>query len=191
MIFVETGLAGAWLIEPEPARDERGFFLRTFCEREFAMRGLCIRFVQHSVSYSRRKGTLRGMHFQRAPHGEVKLVRCAKGKIFDVIIDLRRDSHTCGQWRAFELTCGNQRQLYIPEGFAHGFQTLCDGVEVDYAISAFYAPEAASGVRFDDPAFGIRWPLPVTSISIRDMGWPRLDLGSLAPYPSTTLRESA
>jgi dTDP-4-dehydrorhamnose 3,5-epimerase len=191
MIFVETGLTGAWLIEPEPAHDERGFFLRTFCEREFEARGLCTRFVQHSVSYSRAKGTLRGMHFQRAPHCEVKLVRCVKGAIFDVIIDLRPSSPTCGRWQGFELSAGNQRQLYIPEGFAHGFQTLCDGAEVAYAISAFYAPEAASGVRFDDPAFGIRWPLPVSVISDRDMGWPHLDPVSLAPHPSTACRETA
>lgn len=175
MRFVETGLAGAWLIDPEPARDGRGLFMRTFCEREFAMRGLCTRFVQHSVSCSREKGTLRGMHFQRAPHGEVKLVRCAKGEIFDVIIDMRPGSPTRGQWEAFELSSENLRQIYIPEGIAHGFQTLCDGVEVGYLISAFYAPEAACGVRCDDPAFGIRWPLPISAISERDMAWPHFD----------------
>jgi dTDP-4-dehydrorhamnose 3,5-epimerase len=172
MRFSKTELCGAWLIEPMPARDERGFFARTFCVKEFKEHGLTTRFVQHNASQSATRGTLRGMHFQRAPHGEVKVVTCLKGAIWDVIIDLRPKSPTCRQWRGFELTAANRRQLYVPKGFAHGFQTLCDDVEVGYLISVFYAPAAASGVRHDDPAFAIDWPLPVSAISEKDRTWP-------------------
>lgn len=172
MRFLETKLCGAWLIEAEPVYDERGFFARTFCAREYATRGLTTRFVQNSTSHSKLRGTLRGMHFQRAPHGEVKVVSCLKGAIWDVIIDLRPGSSSYRQWQGFELTAQNRRQLYVPEGFAHGFQTLCDDTEVGYLISAFYAPEAACGVRYDDPAFAIEWPLPVTAISEKDLSWP-------------------
>jgi dTDP-4-dehydrorhamnose 3,5-epimerase len=172
MRFSNTELCGACLIEPTPARDERGFFARTFCVKEFKQQGLTTRFVQHNVSQSARRGTLRGMHFQSAPHGEVKVVTCLKGAIWDVIIDLRPKSQTYRQWRGFELTAGNRHQLYVPKGFAHGFQTLCDDVEVGYLISAFYAPAAASGVRYDDPAFAIAWPLPVSAISEKDRAWP-------------------
>lgn len=172
MRFTKTELCGAWLIEPVPARDERGFFARTFCVKEFDEHGLTTRFVQHNASQSAIRGTLRGMHFQRAPHGEVKVVTCLKGAIWDVIIDLRPRSPTYRQWRGFELSAANRRQLYVPKGFAHGFQTLCDDVEVGYLISAFYAPAAASGVRHDDPAFAIAWPLPVTAISEKDRTWP-------------------
>jgi dTDP-4-dehydrorhamnose 3,5-epimerase len=167
----QTNLAGALLIEPEPFGDERGLFARVFCERVFAEKGLETRFVQHSVSRSRVTGTLRGMHFQTPPHDEVKLVRCIRGALYDVILDLRADSPTRGQWQGFELTAENMCQLYIPAGFAHGFQTLCDDTEISYLISAFYAPEAASGVRYDDPAFGIEWPLPVSVVSEKDRGW--------------------
>jgi dTDP-4-dehydrorhamnose 3,5-epimerase len=170
--FEATTLAGTWLIEPVPARDERGFFARTFCVREFADRGLATGFVQHSASQSRTRGTLRGMHFQRAPHSEVKVVSCLKGAIWDVIIDLRPESTTYRRWQGFELTAENHRRLYVPEGFAHGFQTLCDDTEVGYLISAFYAPLAAAGVRHDDPAFAIEWPLPPTAISEKDRAWP-------------------
>jgi dTDP-4-dehydrorhamnose 3,5-epimerase len=170
--FSEAGLPGAWLIEPEPARDDRGEFARTFCARAFADHGLETRFVQHSLSRSRLRGTVRGLHFQREPHAEVKLVSCPRGAIWDVIVDLRPDSPSRGRWAAFELTARNRRQLYIPKGFAHGFQSLCDDVEVGYLISAFYEPEAASGVRWDDPAFGIRWPLPPAAMSDRDRAWP-------------------
>lgn len=172
MKFCETDLAGAWIIEPEPLRDSRGSFVRTFCELEFAARGLHARFVQHSISYSTAKGTLRGMHFQTAPHAEIKVVRCLKGAVLDVIIDLRANSPTLRSWRSFELTAENGRQLYIPQGFAHGFQTLTEAVEVSYLISEFYTPTAAAGVRFDDPAFGIRWPLPIAAISDKDKTWP-------------------
>ena len=172
MLFEETDLCGAWLIEAEPAHDERGFFARTFCAREFATRGLTTHFVQNSTSQSKRRGTLRGMHFQRPPHGEVKVVSCLRGALWDVIIDLRPGSPTYRQWQGFELTAANRRQLYIPEGFAHGFQTLCDDTQAGYLISAFYVPEAAAGVRYDDPAFGIAWPLPVSVISDKDRSWP-------------------
>jgi dTDP-4-dehydrorhamnose 3,5-epimerase len=171
MRFETTELHGAWLIEPVPARDHRGFFARTFCAAEFADHGLTTGFVQHNTSHSRVKGTLRGMHFQRTPHAEVKVVSCLRGAIWDVIIDLRPGSPTYRRWQGFELSADNRRQLYVPEGFAHGLQTLCDDTEVGYLISALYAPLAASGVRYDDPAFAIEWPLPVTVISEKDRSW--------------------
>jgi dTDP-4-dehydrorhamnose 3,5-epimerase len=172
MQFAETELAGAWLIDLTPAHDHRGFFARTFCVQAFADHGLTTGFVQHSTSHSIMRGTLRGMHFQRPPHSEVKVVRCLQGAVWDVIIDLRPDSPTYCRWQAFELTAGNHRQLYVPEGFAHGFQSLRDDSEVSYMISAFYAPRAASGVRYDDPAFAIDWPLPISEISEKDRTWP-------------------
>jgi dTDP-4-dehydrorhamnose 3,5-epimerase len=171
MIFVKTDLPGAWLIDPEPHRDDRGWFARSFCEREFGAQGLETRFVQHSTSHNAARGTLRGMHYQRAPHAEVKVVRCIRGSIYDVIIDLRPDSPTLRQWRGFELSAENGRQLYIPVGFAHGFQTLSDDCQVGYLISEFYAPEASTGVRWNDPAFGIEWPLPVAAMSEKDKVW--------------------
>lgn len=172
MNFLPTDLEGARLIDLTPNRDARGFFARTFCEREFAEAGLHARFVQHSTSHTLRKGALRGMHFQRAPHAEIKLVSCLRGAIYDVIVDLRPTSPTFKRWQGFELSEENRRQLYIPEGFAHGFQTLADNCEVHYLISAFYAPEAAGGLRYDDPAFAIDWPLSVTDIADKDRAWP-------------------
>ena len=167
-----TSLSGAWLIELEPISDTRGFFARTFCEREFAAFGLETRFVQHSTSSSTAKGTLRGMHFQSDPCSEVKIVACQKGSIFDVIVDLRPASSSYRRWEGFELSARNRRRLYIPRGLAHGFQTLSADAEVGYLISEFFAPEAACGVRYDDPAFGIKWPVPVSSISNKDKRWP-------------------
>lgn len=172
MRFDKTELEGAWLIHLEPRWDIRGFFARTFSVDEFQAHGLETNFPQHSVSLSLRKGSLRGMHFQRPPHGEVKLVRALSGAIWDVIIDLRPDSRTFRRWQGFELSAENASQLYIPKGFAHGFQTLTDNVHVNYLISAFHAPDAAAGVRHDDAAFGITWPLPVTVISEKDLLWP-------------------
>jgi dTDP-4-dehydrorhamnose 3,5-epimerase len=172
MQFIETEMPGVWIVQSTPSRDARGFFARTFCLREFAEQGLETTFVQHSVSFSARRGTLRGMHIQRAPYGETKLVSCRRGVIWDVILDLRPVSPTYRQWRGFELTAGDHRQLYIPTGFAHGFQTLCDDTEVGYLISEFYEPAAASGVRYDDPAFAITWPLPPTVMSEKDAAWP-------------------
>lgn len=169
--FVKTNLEGAMLLEIEPARDQRGFFARTFCEQEFAEHGLETRFVQHSVSQTSAKGSIRGMHFQKGAASEVKVVSCKRGAILDVIIDLRQDSLTYRQWQAFELTADAHNSLYIPKGFAHGFQTLTDDTEVHYLISTFYSPEAAAGYRFDDPAFAIGWPLPVSVVSEKDRSW--------------------
>jgi len=171
MRFEATDLDGAWLIRPEPMQDERGFFARTFCVIEFGDHCFETKFPQHSVSHSSRKGTVRGMHFQKVPHEEVKLVRCLTGSIFDVIIDLRPGSPTFRRWQGFELSSDNGLQLYIPKGFAHGFQTLVDDTRVNYLISEFHAPAAASGVRYNDPAFDVRWPLPVTTISEKDLLW--------------------
>src|SRR5215475_4615447 len=172
MQFLETKLSGAWLIDAEePTPDHRGFFAQTFCAREFAQHGLETDFVQHSTSYSAKKGTLRGMHFQRAPYTEVKIVRCLKGAMWDVIIDLRPGSPTYRRWQAFELAAKNHRQLYVPAGFAHGFQTLCDDTEAGYLISAYHVPSAACGVRYDDPAFAIAWPLPPGPMSTTDKCW--------------------
>ncbi|HZT46575.1 MAG TPA: dTDP-4-dehydrorhamnose 3,5-epimerase family protein [Hyphomicrobiaceae bacterium] len=172
MLFRETGLHGVRLIELEPATDERGFFARTFCVREFAAHGLETSYPQHSISFTRRAGSLRGMHFQRPPHEETKLVRCIRGAIHDVLIDLRPGSPTYRRWEAYELTAENRRQLYVPGGFAHGFQTLAPDTEVSYLINAFHVPGAAAGLRHDDPAFSIAWPLPVADISARDRAWP-------------------
>jgi len=174
MKFVETALRGAFVIEPERLEDERGFFARVFCEREFAEHGLETRFVQSSISYNTRKGTLRGMHYQAPPHEEAKVVRCTKGAIYDVIVDLRRDSVTFQQWVGVELSAENRRMLYVPKAFAHGFQTLEDGCEVLYHISADYHSPSSRGVRHDDPALKITWPLPVTLLAERDRTLPTL-----------------
>jgi dTDP-4-dehydrorhamnose 3,5-epimerase len=168
-----TGLKDVKLVEIEPVKDERGFFARTFCAQEFAAAGLATAFVQHSISYTKRAGTVRGMHFQRPPHEEIKFIRCLAGAIYDVLIDIRPGSPTYMQWGAYELAAGDGRQLYVPTGFAHGFQTLAPETEVGYMMTAFYAPEAAAGIRHDDPAFKIVWPLPVTDISSKDRSWPR------------------
>ncbi len=158
MIFVETKLKGAFVIEPELFEDERGFFARSWSEREFAAAGLDARLAECNISFNHRSGTLRGMHFQRAPRAQAKLVRCTMGAIYDVIIDLRPESDTFKQWTGAELTAENRRMLFVPEGFAHGFQTLRDDTEVFYQMSTPFAPEHAGGVRWDDPAFGIEWP---------------------------------
>jgi dTDP-4-dehydrorhamnose 3,5-epimerase len=178
MHFEPTNLDGAWLIGLKLASDHRGFFARTFCVSEFAGHGLETTFVQHSTSYSLVRGTIRGMHFQRAPAAEVKVIHCGRGRIYDVIIDLRPRSPTYRRWQGFELSAENRRRLYIPAGYAHGFQTLTDNAEVEYLISAFYDPQSASGVRYDDPAFAIAWPLTVTSISDRDRSWPDFESAS-------------
>ena len=172
MIFTPTRLDGLWLLEVERRSDDRGYFARIWCRREFAAHGLDTTLAQASVSLNRNAGTLRGMHFQRPPHAEIKLVRCIRGALWDVAIDLRPSSPTRGQWQGFELSAENGRALYIPEGFAQGFQTLVPDTEVLYQMSAFHAPEAAAGVRYDDPAFGIDWPLKVTCIAPRDAAWP-------------------
>ena len=172
MLFTETKLKGAFVLELERREDNRGFFARTFCQSEFAAHGLNPLVVQCNIAYNKKKGTLRGMHFQNPPFQEAKLVRCTNGAIHDVILDLRRDSPTYKQWVSAELSEDNHKMLYVPEGFAHGYQTLSETAEVIYQVSQFYAPESASGVRHNDPAFGIRWPLEVTSISELDKNWP-------------------
>ncbi len=168
VIFRETKLQGAYLIEPERIEDERGFFARSFCQQEFASHGLNPHVVQCNISFNRKRGTVRGMHYQTAPHDEAKLVRCTRGAIYDVIIDLRPHSPTCRQWVAAELTAENRLMYFIPEGFAHGFQTLDDDTEVFYQMTEFYHPECARGVRWDDPVLAIHWPLPATHIAPRD-----------------------
>lgn len=175
MRFVETGLSGALLIEPDLVSDERGFFARTYCANEFASHGLKADSVQCNISHNKMSGTLRGMHFQRQPNAEAKLVRCTAGAIYDVIIDLRQGSKTFAKWAAFELTANDRNALYIPEGFAHGFQTLADDTEVLYQMFNFFAPESAGGVRWDDPAFQIVWPLNVSIMSDKDRAYADFD----------------
>jgi dTDP-4-dehydrorhamnose 3,5-epimerase len=172
VIFTETALKGACIIDSEMKEDERGFFARSFCMKEFESHGLNPRVAQCNISFNRKKGTLRGMHYQIAPHEEAKLVRCMRGSIYDVIIDLRRHSATFKQWLAVELTAINYRMLYIPNGFAHGFQTLEDNTEVFYQMSEFYYPEYARGVRWDDPSFCIKWPLAKPIMSEKDKSYP-------------------
>ncbi|MDQ3823218.1 MAG: dTDP-4-dehydrorhamnose 3,5-epimerase [Actinomycetota bacterium] len=173
MIFRPTTLDGAYLVDLEPREDERGFFARAWAEEEFAAQGLSTEVVQANIAFNRRKGTLRGMHFQRAPHAEVKLVRCTRGALYDVIVDLRPSSPTHARWIGVELTADNRRMLYVPEGFAHGYQTLVDDTEAYYQVSAAYAPGAEGGVRWDDPAFGIEWPDPDPPVmSEKDRTWP-------------------
>jgi dTDP-4-dehydrorhamnose 3,5-epimerase len=173
MMFASTRLEDALLIDIELKEDERGFFARTWCRQELAGRGLDAEIAQESVSYNRHRGTVRGLHFQRSPHEETKIVRCTRGAIFDVIVDLRPHSPNYLQWQGFDLTAENRRAVYIPKGFAHGFQTLAEHSEITYQISTFYAPESAGGYRYDDAAFRITWPIAVTVISERDLGWPR------------------
>jgi dTDP-4-dehydrorhamnose 3,5-epimerase len=168
MIFTETRLGGAFVVELEKKEDERGFFARAWCREEFLARGLNPHLAQCGISYNEKRGTLRGMHYQGAPHEEAKLVRCTKGVIHDVILDLRPDSPTFERWVAVDLIASDYRMLYVPEGFAHGFQTLEDDTEVFYQISEPYHPESARGVRWNDPAFGIEWPLEVSVISEKD-----------------------
>lgn len=172
MKFTRTRLRDAMLIDPEPRGDARGHFARTYCAEEFRAAGLVAAFVQANHSRNLRAGTLRGMHYQHAPHGEVKVVHCVRGAIHDVIIDLRPESPTSRQWQGFDLDAGTGRMLYVPAGFAHGFQTLQDDTDVAYQVSHPYTPGAEGGLRWDDPAFGIAWPLPVTVISDKDAGWP-------------------
>ena len=172
MIFLPTSLRGACIIDPQRLEDDRGFFARTFCREEFSAHGLKPDFVQCNISFNVRKGTLRGMHYQDKPYEEAKLVRCTRGAIFDVIVDIRKDSPTYRQWVGVELTADNRRMLYVPEGFAHGFQTLEDDSEVFYQMAQMYRPESARGIRWNDPTFDIRWPSSANVISARDAGYP-------------------
>lgn len=172
MRFEATNLPGAFLIDLEPREDERGFFARAWCAREFAEHGLESTMLQVNLSYNRRRGTLRGLHYQRPPHAEAKLIRCIRGALYDTIVDLRPGSATFGQPFGAELSAENRRMLYVPAGFAHGFQTLVDDTEALYQVSAFYEPGAESGIRYDEPRFALQWPLPVSAISDKDAGWP-------------------
>jgi dTDP-4-dehydrorhamnose 3,5-epimerase len=172
MKFSEGKIPGAYVVELERRNDARGWFARSWCAREFADHGLSSAIAQVNAQFSPRAGTLRGLHYQEAPHAEVKIVRCTRGAIFDVIVDLRPGSPACGQWMGRELTAEEGAMLYAPEGCAHGYLTLADDTEVTYFTSAFYAPECARGVRFDDPAFGIEWPAPVRVVSDQDRQWP-------------------
>lgn len=171
MIFQETHLRGAYIIDIEKREDQRGFFARSWCQREFEEQGLSAQIVQANIAYNRLRGTLRGMHYQHPPYAEIKLIRCTRGAIYDVIVDLRPDSPTYCQWIGVELTAANYRMLYVPEGFAHGYQTLADDVEVVYQVSQFYTPGAEGGARYNDPAFGIEWPVEVSLISDKDRTW--------------------
>lgn len=172
MRFIPTSLVGAYLIEPEPISDERGFFARTYCRNAFAEMGLNPNLVQCNISYNKVRGTLRGMHYQKTPHAEAKLVRCTQGAIYDVIVDLRKDSKTFTQWFGVNLTAESRKALYVPEGFAHGFLTLMDDTEVLYQMSEFFHAECAFGIRWNDPLFAIDWPGEIAVISDRDARYP-------------------
>src|SRR5579875_908224 len=176
MRFTETVLKGAYIIDIEPHSDSRGFFARTFCQKELAAHGLKPIIVQANVAFNDRKGTLRGMHFQFPPMAETKLVRCTRGAILDIIVDLRPESPTYLQHVAVELTADNHRALYVPERFAHGYQVLEDKTETSYHVGEFYAPGAEGGLLYNDPALGLSWPLPVTVISSKDAVWPLLEI---------------
>jgi len=172
--FEETELAGAFLIEPEPRRDERGFFARTFAREEFAAHGLATDVVHASIAWNAAAGTVRGLHFQRPPHAEAKLVRCTHGAVFDVIVDLRPESPTYLRSFGVRLDAESRRALYVPERFAHGYQALLDATEVAYQMNVAYHPGSQGGLRHDDPALALSWPLPVTLVSERDRAWPLL-----------------
>lgn len=172
MNFTETPIAGAYIIDVNRIGDDRGFFGRLWCEREYDQMGLVTRIRQSNIGVSRTAGTLRGLHYQKAPHREVKIVRCVRGAMFDVIVDLRPDSPSYRQWFGMELNQNNATMLYVPEGCATGYQTLVDDTEMYYLTSEFYHPESATGVRYNDPAFEIQWPKEVTVISDNDIQWP-------------------
>jgi dTDP-4-dehydrorhamnose 3,5-epimerase len=175
MRFTETAVAGAWTIDPAPHQDERGRFMRAWCIREFAEHGMDFIPVQANMGFSITKGTLRGMHLQEAPAIEAKLVRCTRGSMFDVVLDLRPDSPTFGKWYGVELSAENGRMLYVPGLCAHGYQTLEDRTEMHYMASEFYTPGAARGLRCDDPVFAIQWPLAATVVSDQDRNWPLIE----------------
>ncbi len=171
MLFRETELPGVFIIDIEMITDERGFFARSFCRKEFRKYGLDTKVAQCNLSYNRKEGTLRGMHYQSPPHAEAKLVRCCRGAIYDVVIDLRPDSATYCKWISVELRADNHRMIYIPEGFAHGFQTLTDDTEIFYQMSSSYSPGHARGVRYNDTLFGIDWPIPNPIVSEKDSSY--------------------
>lgn len=175
MIFTQTELSGCYTVDLQPFSDERGWFARTYCKNEFAAIGHDAEWVQLNQSFTRTKGTVRGMHFQLRPFEEIKLVRCIAGSVFDVVVDIRKDSPTFLTWTGVELSAANKRMIYIPRGFAHGFQALTGDAELIYHHSQFYTPGVEGGIRADDPMLGIQWPLPVTGLSDRDQQHPLLD----------------
>ena len=179
MIFTETKLKGVFVIALERHEDDRGFFARSWSRSEFEAHGLDFRIVESNISFNKKKGTLRGMHYQAAPFGQAKVVRCTSGAVFDCVIDLRPNSETFTQWVAVELTARNRLMIHVPEGFAHGFQTLEDDTEIFYEMSRAYAPGSSKGVRWNDPIFAIHWPLDVTVINERDSGYPDYHPGSV------------
>lgn len=181
MTFTEGPLSGAYIIDLDKYQDDRGFFARAYCQKEFAAHGLATDMVQTNVSRSTQRGTLRGMHYQRAPYEEAKLIRCTRGALYDVIVDLRPDSETYGTWMGVTLDALAHRMLYVPEGFAHGFLTLDDHTEVVYQVSAFYTPGAEAGLRYDDPALAIDWPTDVRVLSEKDRAWPDFTPAPLTP----------
>lgn len=176
MKFIETAVAGAYVMEPELIHDERGFFARVFSKEQLESKGLKADIVQCNISCNKKKGTLRGMHYQAAPYQEVKIVRCTTGSIYDVILDLRRDSPTFKMWDHIELTADNRKLLYIPEGVAHGYVTLHENSEICYDVTEYYHPESAKGVRWNDSAFGIKWSISPTVISDRDANYPNFKI---------------
>jgi dTDP-4-dehydrorhamnose 3,5-epimerase len=188
LLFTATPIDAAWVIDLEPREDARGFFARAWCREEFDARGLATGFAQANLSRTRQAGTIRGLHHQVAPHSEAKLVRCIRGAIFDVIVDLRPTSGSYMRWYGVELTADNHRQLYAPEGCAHGYQVLEDETEVFYQASTFYAPEAERGIRWNDPAFHIEWPLADADVSDKDRAWPNFVAEPAAVLPGQTGR---
>jgi dTDP-4-dehydrorhamnose 3,5-epimerase len=172
MFFNETRLNGSFIIRVQKLTDDRGFFCRAWCKEEFTETGLKVNFVQHNIGFSNKKRTLRGLHYQLAPHQEVKLVRCTRGAVYNVIVDLRPNSPTYKEWLGIELSADNHTMIYVPEGFANGYQTLTDNAEICYQTTAFFSPECARGLRYNDPTFNIEWPLEVESISEQDRRWP-------------------
>ena len=188
MRFTETNIGGAYLISLEPKGDERGFFARAWCEDELARHGLCSKVVQCNIGYSEHKGTIRGIHWQNAPHEEVKVVRCTRGGVFDVIVDLRPDSATFGQHHTIELWANEHQLLYIPAGVGHGYQTLRDDSEIFYQASTRYHAESSDGIRYNDPALEIDWPLEVSVVADRDVSWPDLAAREFAASPTEAAR---
>lgn len=174
MKFAQGSLPGIWIIDPELREDERGFLARTYCQNEFSAHRLNTHWPQCNLTLTRKRGMVRGMHYQAEPKPEIKLIRCAVGAVFDVVVDVRRDSDSFGRWEGFELTAQNRCMLYVPGGFAHGFQCLTDDCELFYQMSEFYVPELARGLRWNDPQVGIRWPLAEAKLSERDKGLPFL-----------------
>lgn len=176
MIFEPAEIEGAFVVSMEPHGDERGWFARAWCEEEFRAVGVDIRAVQTNVSFNVHRGTIRGLHWQVEPYGETKLVRCTAGRVFDVAVDLRRGSSTYGRWQGVHLQAGDQKLVFVPEGCAHGYQALTDGAEISYQVSHAYVPGAERGIRWDDPAFGIEWPVTEAIVSGKDASWPDFEL---------------